>query len=153
MYEIISSFPRDANRVPIDNLGIIVRKTIAYDGTSSKGLAGSNDIFTVTGDVAVKILAVCSDDLTVDGAATIEIGITGNTAALIAQTTASNIDKGEIWYDNTPVTVGSLAMGTWNFLSGTSIKEKITTANITGGALTYYLFFVPLSADGNVLAV
>lgn len=147
-----STFPRDSNRVPITNLGVMVSKTIIYDGTSKKGAAGANDIFTVTGTVAVKIFATCSGSLTTSGAATTEIGITGNTASLIAQTTSSTILIGKMWYDATPVTVGSLAFSTWNILTGsTNISEKITSANVTGGTLTYYCMFVPLSSDGNVV--
>lgn len=149
-----ATFRKDGNWQPIMTLGLQASKTITYDGTAKKGLAGANAIFTVTGDVAVKIFAVCSTLLDTDGAATIEVGITGNTASLIAQTTATAIDAGEIWYDGTPVTVGSIAMSTWNILTnGTDINEKVTTANITAGVLKYYCFWVPLSDDANLVAV
>ena len=145
-----SAFSRDANRVPIWSKGIIVSKTITYVAATTGAIASST-LFTVTGDVMVNLFAVCSTSLNSGGAATIEAGIVGNTASLLAQTTATNIDGGHVWVDSTPATVE--AEPTWKiFTNGTDITQDIASATLTAGVLTYYCLWVPLSANGDVVA-
>jgi len=144
------TFLRDDNFVPITNEGFIATKSITYVA-STTGATGSTTLFTVTGDVLVKVFAVCSVDLDSDGVATIETGITGNTAGLIALTTATTIDAGEIWKDNSPATIVSIP-SSQILTIGTDIKQKITDATIKAGTLTFYCLWNPLSADGDVVA-
>lgn len=148
MATIASTFSRDGNRVPITSHGLTVSKELAYDGTI--GATGADTLFTVTGTVALRIFAVCSEDLA-GATATIEVGISGNTAALIAQTTATDIDSGEVWKDNAPAAVEGLP-SEFILTGGTDIIETIATAAITDGTLTYYCLWVPISDDGNVVA-
>jgi hypothetical protein len=89
-----SAFPRDANHVPITGLGLVESKEITY-AAGTTGATGATTLFTITGQVAMRIFALCTGDLTSGGAATLEVGIAGNTAALLAQTTATGIDSGE----------------------------------------------------------
>jgi hypothetical protein len=146
---ITSAFQRDANSVPIQSLGLTVSKTITYDAATT-GATGAATLFTVTGVVAVRLFGVGSVDLTSGGAATLEAGIAGNTAALLAQTTATDIDAGEIWIDTSPATV-ELLPGL-SLISGTNIVQTIATTTVTGGTLAYYCVWVPISSDGNVVA-
>lgn len=150
MAQILSAFSRDANGVPITTDGIIVSKTIAYDGTTGAGESDDSPItlFTVTGDVLVNVFAVCSENLA--GAGNIEVGIAGNTAALIAQTAAADIDSGEVWVDNAPATIEALPTS-YVLTGGTDIIETIS-ADITDGTLTYYCIWRPLNSTGNVVA-
>lgn len=149
MAQITSTFRRDANNVPIWIDGIVVTKTITYASPGS-GDTGATTLFTVTGDVKVTVFAVCSTDLTGD-TATIEVGIAGNTAALIAQTTATSIDAAEVWTTATPATVRAVP-GAFILTNGTDITQTIATAAITAGKLTFYCLWTPLSDDGNVVA-
>ena len=151
MTQIESTFMRDANGVPITNHGLIAKVSRAFTGAAELGAAGATTLFTVTGSVIAAIVGVCTADLTVTGAATIEVGISGNTAALVAQTTASTIDGGELWVDGTPASVVSLPSSKV-LTNGTDIIETIATADIDGGALTYYCLWNPLSSDGDVVA-
>lgn len=142
------AFNRDANRVPIVGLGLLATpKSITY-AAGSTGAVGATTLFTVTGVVAVRLFAVCSSNLT--GAGTIEVGISGNTASLIAQTTGTDIDSGEIWLDTGPATVEGLPAE--KILSATNIIQTIATDTLTAGTLTYYCLFTPISTDGNVTA-
>src|SRR3990172_11877847 len=75
-----------------------------YNFTDDTGAAGSYTIFTITGDVLLRVFGVCKEALTSGGAATIELGVSGNTAALIAQATATALILNEIWHDATPTT-------------------------------------------------
>lgn len=148
MTTVASQFQRDANHVPIVNLGLTEPKSITYS-TLTTGATGVATLFTVTGTIAVRIFAVCSVDLTGAGA-TLEVGILGNTAALIAQTTGTTIDAGEIWATTSPATV--LALPSLFIVSGTDIIQTIATHTVDAGVLTYYCVWTPISTDGNVVA-
>lgn len=150
MSTVSDFFTRDANRVPITGLGLQAEKSITY-AAGTTGAIGASTLFTVTGDVAVRVFAKCTSDLTSGGVATIEVGIAGNTAALIPLTTATGIDAGEIWIDTAAATVEALP-ALQILVGGTDISQKITDATITGGVLTYYCLWFPISSDGNVVA-
>lgn len=143
---INAAFKRDANYVPIQGEGLVTTKTITY-AAASTGATGATTLFNVTGTVAVSVFGVCSVDLT--GLGTIEVGVSGNTAALIAQTTGSNIDAGEIWVDTGPATVEALPA---KRIVINDVIQTIATDTLTAGTLTYYCVWVPLSEDGNVTA-
>jgi len=98
-------FNRDANYVPITNLGLTATKAITYSALTT-GAVGLTTLFTVTGCVAVRLFGVCTIDLT--GSGTIEAGISGNTAGLLAQTTGTAIDANEVWIDTAPATIEAL---------------------------------------------
>lgn len=142
------AFLRDANHQPITSLGLTASKAITYVAGTT-GATGATTLFTVTGVVALRILAVCSSDLLSGGAATIEVGLSGNTAALIAQSTATAIDTGEIWVDATPATAEALPA---QQIVAANIIQTIGTTTITGGVLTYYCLWAPISSDGDVVA-
>lgn len=146
MATINSAFQRDANRVPITLNGITLTKEITYSALTT-GAVGATTLFTVTGVVAVKLFGVCSVNLA--GSGTIEAGIAGNTAALLAQTTGTDIDANEIWVDTGPATVEALPAQ--YILNGTNIIQTIGTDTLTGGTLTYYCLWSPISSDGNIV--
>ena len=118
----------------------------------SAGTSNPFTLFTVTGDVLVRIFGVCTTLLT--GTGTLEVGVTGNTAALIAQTTGTEIDANEIWSDASPTLgVDTLAsvLGPYIIVNGLDIIETVGTADITAGAIYYICLWRPLSHDGNVV--
>lgn len=148
MASIQAAFPRDANSVPIQNLGLTTTKAITYSALTT-GATGTTTLYTVTGVVALRIFGVVSGtDLT--GSGTLEVGISGNTAVLIAQTTGTTLDVGEIWIDSSPATVELLPA--LSILNGTNIIQTIGTDTITAGTITYYCLWNPVSTDGNVVA-
>ena len=118
---------------------------------------GTNDpttLFTVTGDVLVRIFAVCTVALA-GASATIEVGVAGNTAVLIALTTGTDIDVDEIWLGAAPSAVGVDALadvnGPFIVSNGLDIIETLKAANLTGGDIYYVCLWRPLSEDGNVV--
>lgn len=143
-----SAFLRDANHVPITTLGLTSTKSITY-AAGTTGATGASTLFTVTGVVAIQLFAVCGEDLTSGGGATLEVGITGNIAALLAQTTATGIDAGEIWIDTGPATVELLPARS---IVAVDIIQTVGTTTVTGGSLTYYCLWAPISSNGNVVA-
>ena len=159
MTNFAASIDRDGNRQVIDApLPFLVTKSMTLAGGTTNdpgdynGTGNPATLFTVTGDVLVIIFATCQTNLAGLNA-TIEIGISGNTASLIAQTTATDIDDGKSWIDATPLTVEGIDVGSPKILvDGTDIIQTVATANITTGALVYYCFWRPLSSDGNIVA-
>ena len=142
------AFQRDANHVPITGLGLVASKAITY-AAGTTGATGATTLFTVTGQVALRIFALCSSDLTSGGSATLEVGIAGNTAALIAQTTATGIDSGEWWIDTSSASIEALP---GQSLVAGDVIQTIGTTTVSGGILTYYCAWTPISSDGNVVA-
>ena len=142
-----SFFVRDANHVPITSVGLTNSKEITYVGAST-GATGATTLFTVTGVVALRIFGIVSG-ANLTGSGTIEVGIAGNTASLLAQTTGTDLDIGEIWTDTGPATVEALPA--LSLLNGTNIIQTIGTDTITAGTITYYCLWVPISEDGDVV--
>lgn len=142
-------FTRDANHVPITGLGLMTSKAITY-AAGTTGAVGATTLFTVTGTVALRIFGVVSG-ANLTGGGTLEAGIAGNTAALIAQTTGTDLDIGEIWIDTGPATV-ELLPGLSILTASTNVIQTIGTDTITAGTITYYCLWFPISADGNVVA-
>jgi len=113
------------------------------------GDQAAHTVFTVTGNVLVSCFAVC--DTSVVGAGTMELGVTGNTAGLIAQiANATTLDDGDVWVDaNTAVGVGSIPVAKV-LNDGNDIILTIGTADLTAGVVDFYCTWRPLSSDGNI---
>ena len=135
-------------------------KIITFDGGTTNGIGDFDgtgdpfDIFTVTGDVKMKIVGICTTILAGGGTATLEVGVTGATAGLIAQTTAVDIDANEIWHDaspDSPIELESV-MGENIIANGLDVIGSTGTANITSGVIKFICLWRPLSRDGEVVA-
>lgn len=130
-----------------------IRKEVALDGSTGGGEVGTVALFTVTGSIIGRLLAICTETL-VGATATIEVGITGATGGIIAQTTGTLIAAGEIWHDATPdsdfeaLTVMSESV----IAGGADIFATVGTADLTDGTLVFMLFWIPLTDDANVVA-
>lgn len=120
-----------------------------HDGATS----GVTTIFTVTGDVLVRVFGVCTTDLT-GASATLELGVADDPDLLIAQTTATGIDANDIWCDASPTYCDTLASvtGPYVIVNGQDIVETTATASITAGQIYYVCLWRPLSPDGKVVA-
>ena len=135
------------NLVSLDAATFIGATTDArgeYDGSGNP-----TTLFTVTGDVLVIVFAKCTT-LLAGTSATIEVGVSGDTASIIAQSTATDIDANEIWNGATPAAVALL---TPKLVSGgADIIETIATADITSGVLEYHCLWLPISSGASVVA-
>lgn len=133
----------------------VVKKTITFDGGTANAIGdhdGTGDPFTiasVTGVVAARVFGICSTNLA-GASATLEVGTAGSTASIIAQTTATDIDAGEIWHDASPDSeVEAVSVATENFVTD-DIVGTVATANITGGVIDFYVLWKPISHDSEV---
>lgn len=133
--------------------GRLATKTVAFTGAAGLGAVGTVNLFTVTGNVFMKIFGVCTENLAAAGG-TIEVGTANNTAALIAQTTSTAIDANEIWYNNTPVAEVTASSNITEKLvaNGADVIATIATNDITDGTIVFYCYWEPLTSTGSVVA-
>ena len=138
------------------NVGVWRHAIGNYNFTDDAGAQGAFTIFTVTGDVMMRVFGICQTLLNSGGAATVELGIAGNTAALIVQTTATDVDAYETWQDVGPeANPGDVAAAmAKNFViaNGADVILTVATADLTAGEVDFHAFWMPLSTDGNVVA-
>ena len=134
--------------------GMLVRKTAAFTSGAGTGNIGTFALFTVTGAVKFDLIATCSETLV--GAATLECGVTGTTAGIIAQIAdATDLLTGEIWADATPtLKLDTVANSEVNFViaDGADIFLTIGAANLTDGTIDFNLIWWPLNATGSIVA-
>lgn len=149
----------EAIKTSLDTFNIVKSAPSVFLGgtANSRGNDGGTSdpktLFKVTGDVLVRIFGVCTVDLVSAGGGTLEVGVAGNTAGLIAQTTATAIDAGELWSDASPTLgVDTLAsiLGPYIVANSNDIIETVGTADITAGQIYYICLWRPLSPDGKV---
>lgn len=155
---------RDQNHQPfvaLDSFNTEQANPTAFAGATTNargdqtGTGNPLTLYTVTGEVLLRIFGVCTVNLASAGGGTLEVGLTGNTAALIAQTTATDIDANDIWKDASPeVGTDTLANlpGPFVVVNGLDIIETTGTADITSGNVRYVCLWRPLSTDGNVVS-
>lgn len=123
-------------------------KTITFTGVAGAGVVGTVAVFTITGAVLFhKLTARCKTDLA-GASATVEMGVSGNTAALIAQTTGTNIDAAEWWHSASPA-AGVMSAVIDKAVTG-NVIITVATADVTAGVLEITALWSPLSIDGNV---
>lgn len=160
----VTNFPNGINvgSLTVDDVLIqpqwqIATKSVTFDGGTTNAIGdhdGTGDpatLFTVTGDVLMVIWGVCSTNL--EGAsATVEVGVTGNTPALIAQTTATDIDAGEVWRDATPAVGAELLNDPIFVADGLDVILTVSTANVTAGVIRFYCIWYPVSSGATVVA-
>lgn len=142
-----NAFQRDANHVPITNLGLQASKSITYVAGAT-GAVGATTLFTVTGTVALNVFAVCSTDLA--GTGTIEVGVPGSTACLANQQVATSIDNHMVWHDAV-LSIGGQVTGHEHVVDQ-NIIQTIATNTVSGGILTFYCLWTPLSEGASVVA-
>jgi len=117
--------------------------------TATTGATGTHTLFTVTGNCLVSVFGICDTNLA--GAGTIEVGVAGNTAGLLAQIAdAENLDNGDNWVDATPEVGVSALPGMFINNDGSDIILTIGTTAITAGVVDFYCLWRPLSSDGNI---
>ncbi len=145
----------------VDAFQVVKSKPGAFIGGTSNargdhdGTSDPTTLFTVTGDVLVRVFGVCT--VSVAGAGTIEVGVAGNTAGLIAQVVnAEDIDANDVWIDNSVAEVGIAALtnipAASVVVNGLDIIETIGTANLTAGEIYYVCMWRPLTPGSSVVA-
>ena len=149
--------PNDADSYAVD-VGQWRHAIGNYNFTDDTGAQAAYTIFTVTGDVLMSLFGLCQVTCGSGGVAKIEAGIAGNTAALIAQATATELIQYEIWEDATPTVANpgliDLFGGARQFVvaAGADVILTVSAADLTAGDVDFHAFYMPLSLDGAVVA-
>jgi len=166
MSKFTASMDIDANRnVLTGDFPFRTKRTITFAGATADAWgndAGALDgaaIYTITGLVQVKLMAVCTTDLT-GATATISIGITGDTAIFMPVETATQIDSGQVWVNDVAnaayIIIGEEEAAADNLpvylLNGNDIILTVATSNVTAGVLDFYALWKPISDDGDIVA-
>ena len=128
-----------------------------YNFTDDTGGHAAYTIFTVTGDILLAIVGLCQIALTSGGGDTIELGISGNTAVLIAQATGTDLDQYETWQDVGPEAnpgIIDLFGGSRQFViaNGADVIFTIGGGDLTAGDIDFHAFWMPRSLDGGLVA-
>lgn len=152
-----AAMDRDGNRQTLPTpLPFRAVKRVTFDGGTENGIGdidGTSNpytLFNVTGDVLVYMFGICKTDLVGNG--TIEVGSPFSTAALLAQIAdAEDLDSSENWLDATP-DIGEGQAPLFHPFTDSAIQLTAGVADITAGVIDFYLFWRPLSDDGNVEA-
>jgi len=141
---------RDANFQVINSneaFRLVSRWTFVENLTGDQG---NHTLFTVTGDVMITVFGLCKTNMAGSGA-DFEVGVTGNTAGLIAQIAdVEDLDAGDCYIDGTPEVGVAAVPSPFMVNGGLDVLLKITNADVTGGVVDFYCLWRPLSSDGNV---
>lgn len=137
-----------ANKAANDGTGVA---TAMAATALTGGQSATATLFTVTGVVAAKVFAKCTESLA-GATATVSVGTALSTAGLIALTTGTDLDVNEIWHDATPDASIELPTVLTERLVVQDIIQTVATAAVTDGTLVYYCLWTPISPDGDVVA-
>ena len=139
----------DANsRTVNSNEAFLLESTWTFV-TTTTGATGAHTLFTVTGNVLLSVFGICDTSLT--GAATLEVGVTGNTAAILAQiANATTLDDGDVYVD-ADTAVGVAAIPSMKVVNdGLDVIMTIGSTAVTAGVVDFYCTWRPLSAGSSV---
>jgi len=113
--------------------------------------AGPHTIFTVTGDVYIRLLAVVVSNIGVPAPANGEVGIAGATAAIIPSTVMTDLDLGEWWHDATPdAQIEPATIQKEFFISRASDIILTLDSATNAGTVMFYCYWTPLG-DGSLV--
>ena len=129
-----------------------VRKTITFTGGAGAGAVGLVTLFPVTGAVIIeRLVPFCTVDM-VSATSSAEIALTDadDASGPYSTTTASAIDAGFLWDRSSgdngwgfdAVSVTSV------FVAYKDVCLKVTTEDITAGAMRFDVWYRPITDDG-----
>jgi len=145
-----------ATQTSVDAIADSVGSPAVIKAVTFSNTAAGFTLFTVTGDVKVKVIAICKTTCASAAGANVSIKSTSGAAgSIIAVTDVTLIAQNEIWHDATPDSQIELTSVEKDYiLSGSdNIDFGLEPAKqVDSGAITFYCFWTPLSADGAVVA-
>lgn len=127
---------------------------VINDYTFNATVVGSKPLFTVTGDVIVRLIAICTTTVvTVGTAGTCSVGIAGNVAYMIPVTSGDALVAREIWHDTSPDSEIELlsSMGEFTLSDGNDIALDLLSATFTSGAIRFICIWTALGNDSRVV--
>jgi hypothetical protein len=123
-------------------------RTFSNDG------AGALSLFTVTGNVVVRVIPICTTIIASAAGANMELGVSADTDAMIASTLATDIDGNEIWVDATPTSPIEAESTSRDYIISNGDDIILTLdAQVDSGVIAFYCEWRALSSTGSVVAV
>ena len=137
--------------IPANYVEPLSSNKLIQDITFANEAAGDVTVFTVTGDVIVKIIPVITTSLTSVAGANVSFGIVGIDDAFIVNSPSTGLDQRGIWVDQTPDNEAEPLdrMREYIITDGNNIILNLD-AQIDAGVIRFYCFWIPLSSDGKV---
>lgn len=126
----------------------IARKIVTFSNTNA-----DVNLFTVTGSVIIRLVAVCTT--VVASAGGCNIGVDVGAIAVIADTDCTLLAEGEIWHDATPDAIAELTSVIKEYVvsNGTDVVLDVETAKqVDSGVIGFYCIYTALSSDGAVVS-
>lgn len=138
-----------ANSSLAAQLGNLGARMVSKEITYAAGV--SYPAFTVTGLVAVKVVGYVTTALT-NHADTTSVGTATSAAGLIAATAGTAMQTtGQAWVDNAPSKFETFPAN-WTLIGDGEDIAVASTANIAGGVVTLYCWYIPISSGSAVVA-
>ena len=112
-------------------------------------------IFTVTGDILARVIAIVNTNVTSQSNDTLELGVVGDTGCLLVQdiVDGSAFIANNVWtLTQAPETPSAELDGEWVVIPNSlDIILTINDNDITAGVIEFYLWWIPLSSDAAVV--
>lgn len=153
----------DGNAVQVPTTGIAVWRVVkkaddVFDGATTNahgefdGTDSAHTLFTVTGDVEVRVVGIVNTTLT-GASGTVEVGVVGNTAQFIALDTATEMLDGDVFTDAGDEVGADVWPEESHIINdGLDIIETTATADVTAGQIDYYCLWRALEDGASVVA-
>lgn len=113
---------------------------------------GKHKLFNINGAVRVRLFVVIPQNLTSGTSlATVQCGVSPNTALFMPATGVTQLSQGKAWLDNTPSTqypYGKII--DFVFAAGGAIGYEVAVEATTGGQISFACWSEPLDPMGNV---
>jgi hypothetical protein len=153
-----ASWGGDYNQFPVPFGNVpgwyVAKKSLVFNGGAGTaaiayGTVGTLGYYTISGIIEAKMVGIVA--VTLAGAsATISVGVTGDTDALLPVTTGTDLDKNEVWI----ATAGLASAAPWVdsvhapvVICGSAsptIFHTVAAADVTTGTINYHLYWRPL---------
>jgi len=114
------------------------------------GTGNPSTLLTVTGTVELAIIAVCTVNFA-GASATLELGTEITPTGIIPLTTATLLVAEEIWHDASPDASVEVSTVITRKIVNEDVIFTVRTADISAGTLKLFIFWNPISSDGNVV--
>ena len=161
----IATFPAAAAAANAVSIAEVIRymselqipRIVAKESGDMTGMNSGEVLFTVTGDVLMKVGASVDVAVTsTSGTTTMEVGVAGNTAVLCVQDAVDNtaFAIGDSWSLITAADAnGAQLADEWLLVgNGVDVILTISADDLTAGEVDFYCQYIPLTSGSSVVA-
>jgi hypothetical protein len=129
-------------------------RTATHTRTFSNDGAGALSLFTVTGDVVVRIIPICKTIVASAAGANVELGVSADTDAMLGSTLSTDIDADKVWIDASPDSQIEPESTSRDYIIANGDDVILTLdAQVDSGVIAFYCLWRPLSSGATVVAV